>query len=343
MEPRVKLSRIRLDAANFCQLRCPICATTAGLTRQHVGSTYLRASDFRELVDENPHISSIELSHAGEVFLNPELPQILAYAYEKGISVTMDNGANFNSVSEEALEALVKYRVRSIFVAIDGATPETYAKYRIRGDFEAVIRNIRRVNHYKEVYRSKFPYLIWQYIVFDFNESEVPQARELSKQLRMGFLTKPSMDPGYAPENTGAGAKPAGSRAQRPSSSYGWATRLHCGQMWHGPQISSNGKVLGCCRNITFGDYGNVFESSVEECLNGDRMLRARNQLMGQGPECPDVPCTQCPIYHEMKRSKTWIRPWEIRLFALLGWVRSKYMLPHRTFSYVYDRVLKAL
>ncbi len=44
------------------------------------------------------------------------------------------NGVNLNHARDEVLEGLVKYRVRGVKCSIDGASPETYRVYRIRGN-----------------------------------------------------------------------------------------------------------------------------------------------------------------------------------------------------------------
>ena len=57
--------------------------------------------------DINSNILSIELSNWGEIFLNPELKEIIKYAYSKKIGLFADNGVNFNNVSDEVLECLI--------------------------------------------------------------------------------------------------------------------------------------------------------------------------------------------------------------------------------------------
>ena len=48
-----------------------------------VGQGFLSFKNFKKLVDDNPYIEIIELSHCGEIFLNPELIEIIKYAHEK--------------------------------------------------------------------------------------------------------------------------------------------------------------------------------------------------------------------------------------------------------------------
>ena len=77
--------KIRLEACSLCQLRCPKCAMRDPECVKNCGFGYLKFKDFKNVVDDNPQLKVIELSHLGEIFLNPELLDILKYAHEKNI------------------------------------------------------------------------------------------------------------------------------------------------------------------------------------------------------------------------------------------------------------------
>ena len=75
MAASVRPVKIRLEALSFCQLRCPSYPTTGKAIHPVVGSGFLRLSDFRQLLDENPRLKEIELSNYEEIFLNSEQMQ----------------------------------------------------------------------------------------------------------------------------------------------------------------------------------------------------------------------------------------------------------------------------
>ena len=103
---------IQMDASSHCQLACPVCPTATGLTLPVLGAGHLKVADFERLLSDNPEIREVELSNYGEMFLNPQLPDLLACAYERQVVVSGSNGVNLNFASEAALNAVVKYRVR---------------------------------------------------------------------------------------------------------------------------------------------------------------------------------------------------------------------------------------
>jgi MoaA/NifB/PqqE/SkfB family radical SAM enzyme len=192
-------TQICVEASSFCQLRCPSCPTTTGHIHPAVGSGFLRFEDFRRLLESAPMVERVEISSFGEIFLNPQLLEILEYADQKGVAISIENGANLNHVKEEVLEGLVKYRVRVLSCSIDGATPESYRKYRVRGSFDRVIRNIETINSFKRRYQSDLPHLRWQFVVFGHNEAEIPIAREMAEKLGMEFRPKLTWDAKFSP------------------------------------------------------------------------------------------------------------------------------------------------
>ncbi|MBR0825102.1 radical SAM protein [Bradyrhizobium manausense] len=310
--PPIAPRRIRLEASSFCQLRCPSCPTTTGAIQPAIGSGFLKFEDFRQLVDRNPEIERIEISNYGEIFLNPQLVDILEYAHRKHIAVTIENSVNLNNAREDMLEALVRYEVQIMRCSIDGASAETYRIYRVRGDFDAVISNIRAINAFKRQYGSELPRLVWQFIVFGHNEHELPVARAMAAELGMGFNAKMNWDPKLSPirdENfvrAQLGDAPISRAEYEQKNGHKYLSSL-CHQLWDDPQINWDGKMLGCCRNF-WGDFGgNAFTDGLAAGVNHEKMQYARQMLTGQRGPRNDIPCSTCEMYQDMQKRARFI------------------------------------
>lgn len=76
----MSLNRIRLELSSICQLKCPVCLTALGITNKLVDTPYVSFKKFKDLIDTSPQIKYIETSHQGEVFLNPDLLNIIHYS-----------------------------------------------------------------------------------------------------------------------------------------------------------------------------------------------------------------------------------------------------------------------
>ena len=296
---------LRLEVTAKCQLKCPLCLTGTHYHRKHsvVGWGHLQVDKFVQFLEQNPQIQTLELSNYGELFLHPHIKEILQIAYERNIALTALNGTNLNHLPDEVAEALVKYGFRRMKISIDGASQESYQQYRIGGDFEQVIENIKKINFYKKKYKSSYPKLKWQFIVFGHNEKEIPKAKQMAKELNMTFKAKLNYSPKKFPiqnaefvaAETGLGFAYINDFEEKEKKLYSPA----CLQLWTAPQINWDGKLLGCCVNH-FGDFGNVFEEGLDKLLQSEKYIYAKKMLLGQVPDRKDIPCSLCSRYKKV-------------------------------------------
>ena len=305
MIQKTQTKSIRLDASTNCQLKCPSCPTAQGTIKKHIGGGFLRFEDFQKIINENPSILHVELSNWGEIFLNPDLPKILAYSYEKNVALTASNGVNLNTVKPKVLEYLVKYKVRHLNCSIDGASQATYSLYRRGGNFNQVIENIQTINYYKQIYNSDFPILSWQFVVFGHNEHEITKAKTLAKSLNMQLKFKSSWDKSFSPLKNESFIK------EEKVTDNVEESKKFCSQLWHIPQINWDGKILGCCVNY-WGDFGNAFDTKLENSLNNEKIVHARQMLLGKVEARENIPCNTCVYYQRMKENDDWLTNDEI-------------------------------
>jgi len=296
---------VRIDASTVCQLDCPICPTANGSNRKGViGWGFLKFDKFKEIIEANPYIRKVELSNWGEIFLNPQIREIMRFAYGKKIELSASNGSNFNTVDEETIESLVRYGFSFLSISLDGASNETYQIYRRKGNFETVIGNIKKINHYKKQYHTDLPRLRWQFVVFGHNEHDIESARRKAEELCMEFYPKLNYDPVYSPvRDIEAVRRASGLRyvsrqefRQKKNREY----VVPCKQLWFSPQINWDGKLLGCCMNV-WSDFGNVFYAGLETCLKSERYVYTKKLLRGKVKAREDIPCTKCTIFLSAK------------------------------------------
>ncbi|MBE0604518.1 MAG: cupin domain-containing protein, partial [Deltaproteobacteria bacterium] len=285
-----------------------------------LGRGFLEIGVFRRILAENPWISDVELSNWGEIFLNENLVEILKYAHSHEVSLHAGNGANLNDVDDDVLEALVEYGLRSMTCSIDGACRETYSKYRVNGNFDKVISNIKKINEFKAKHDSEYPNLCWQFIAFGHNEHEIDKARKLAEDLNMGFNVKLSWmdlytDVIFPVKNlslirmeTGLGVADREEYRNKYRKEY---ARDCCHDLWKSPQINYDGRLLGCSVNY-WDDYGNVLTDGLTNCVNGGKMMYARDMLLGKKESKDEIPCSKCKFYKRMKENNTWISEREI-------------------------------
>jgi len=326
-------NEISIDGCTRCQLRCPDCPRVLGRHGGVVGDGYLRFENYKKIIDDNREIKRVYLENRGEIFLNPEFTEIMSFSHEKNIDLIIPGGTNLNNLPAGTLEGVVKFRVKRILCSIDGATPETYKKYRVGGDFNKVIENVCAINVYKKQYRSEFPKLKWQFVVFGHNEQELPLARKMANELNMAFSPKLAWNSNYSPVRDKAFVMrqtgwPAVTREEYAKVVGYEYMRYICYSLWRYPRINWDGKLLGCCDNIWKEFEGNVFRDGYEFCYNSPKINYARKMLLGEVPLREDITCASCKYYLRMQ---------EARKFLTMGEVFPRSLFLQRASKRIYE------
>jgi len=73
---------------------------------------------------------------------------------------------------------------------VDGATQESYEKYRVGGTLSRVLGNMQGMLNYRKERRKRKPKIIWQYILFEWNDSEeeIQSAKEMAVDMEVDVL-----------------------------------------------------------------------------------------------------------------------------------------------------------
>ena len=290
---------ICIEASTICNLNCLDCYMRKN-NNGTMGRGYLKIEDFKSFIENNKFIKSVELANSGEVFMNPDLKEIITYAKEKQIFLSMSNGVNFNYIKDDVLEELVSSKiVSSIVVAIDGVSQDVYSIYRRQGNINHVIENIKKVNALKDKYKVSHPLLTWQYILFDHNQHEAEDAAKLAKELNMDIFFKLDWGTGLTPKDpeklkeiTGLDFFDRTSYNRNNLDTY--VTNNMCKQLYRLPQVNYDGRLLGCCA-VYESDWGiNVFKEGYLNAINSKNYLSAVKMIFGGGIVNIDCPCTKC-------------------------------------------------
>jgi len=171
------------DPANSCPLHCPGCLHNKTF-QEKIGSDWqagiLSEEQFDHFIDEfGPYASTILFYNWGEPLLNQKTPSFIKTAKSYLLNTTLSSNL---SVSFDA-EALVLSGLDYMIMSVDGATSESYGRYRRGGKFELAIENIRRLVAAKEKHHLATPTLAWQFLLFEHNKHEVALAKKMAYEL----------------------------------------------------------------------------------------------------------------------------------------------------------------
>jgi hypothetical protein len=185
-------SRLYIETTAACNISCEqaCCAPETGITRTRQAGM-LDFEVFKRVVDEaGPSLVRIDFFNYGEAFLHKRAVQMCEYIKQRFPHIYLYTSTNGLAFNEEQVRRLVRSGIDEVTFSIDGATPESYVKYRRRGDFDKAIRNLRFAADEKRAAGRDLPFINWRYILFTHNDSdeEMQLARTIAADIGVDRL-----------------------------------------------------------------------------------------------------------------------------------------------------------
>ena len=268
---------LAIESTAKCNLFCPMCP------RENI---YFPAKDmelslFRKIIDEAKDFLEFAVPYGvGEPLLNPEIHEMIRYCRKLGVP----NGISTNAtvLTEECSRKLIEAGLDYIIFAFDGATRETFEKYRKGADFEKVRHNILGFLRVKKALKAKV-FCIIQMVALKDNRTEIP---ELVRMWRVEGIDEIRIK---KDEVHNEGSAIPGDAQNRPPM------RHPCYLLWRGPMyIHYDGTVYPCCYIYPNQPIGNVKKTPLGEIWNSPQMLELR-QAHIKGDLDRFTSCQNCP------------------------------------------------
>ncbi len=172
-------NRLYVECTAACNISCDqaCCAPETGITRTRQAGM-LDFEVFRRVVDEaGPSLVRIDFFNYGEAFLHKRAVEMCEYIKSRFPHIYLYTSTNGLAFTEEQVRRLIRSGIDEVTFSIDGATPESYVKYRRRGDFAKALRNLRLAVDEKRAIGSDVPVINWRYILFIHNDSDEEMQR----------------------------------------------------------------------------------------------------------------------------------------------------------------------
>ena len=185
-------SRMFIECTAACNISCnqACCAPETGITRTREAGM-LDFDLFRRVVDEvGSSLTRIDFFNYGEAFLHKRAVDMCEYIKTNFPHIYLYTSTNGLAFNEQQARRLVHSGIDEVTFSIDGATPESYARYRQRGKFDVAIHNLRAMADEKRRAGRDLPFLNWRYILFIWNDgdAEMNEARRLAADLGVDRL-----------------------------------------------------------------------------------------------------------------------------------------------------------
>jgi len=167
-------SRMYVECTAACNISCAqaCCAPETGITRTRQAGM-LDFDLFRRVIDEaGPSLGRVDFFNYGEAFLHKRAIEMCEYIKSRFPHIYLYTSTNGLALTEAGARRLVHSGIDEVTFSIDGASQETYVKYRQRGDFDKAIANLRAMADEKRAGSRDLPFLNWRYILFKWNDGD---------------------------------------------------------------------------------------------------------------------------------------------------------------------------
>ena len=231
---------LRVEVSPSCNLRCPGCIFSngngSGDKHDHRKEKMMSFDLFKKSVDAFlPYLIKANLYDEGEPLLNSDIFRMINYLHINDVGTCISS--NFSlKLTDRYLEELLSCGLDHLIVAVDGATQDVYAKYRVGGDLSLVLDNLERLTLLKKKTGSPLQIEI-QFLEFSHNKNDRAAVRALATKFGADRFTvmEDCSTEGWE------GLRFKGPEEER--------RKRGCYQLWIAATIDSAGEI-GCC------DYG---------------------------------------------------------------------------------------
>ncbi len=297
-----------VDPANMCDLRCPLCPT--GAKKLDDKQSVMSLATFNNILQKMPSVKQISLCNWGEPFLNPNICEIIHLAKARNIRVTIDTSLCIEK-DREFFKGFIKSGLDYLVISIDGACQQTYAKYRIGGNFDLVVSNIKTLVSLKKEIGTKNPVITWKLLVNKYNEGEIEKAKEAAYKLGVRFKTATLHLADYSPDLTldesverrMALWLPKNKRYLKKYYRNGHNKPFYkhiCPALFTELTINPEGKVYPCCHVVSKKNiFGDLACESLEKIWNNKFYKASRDLFVPGNTSGIETICAKCTMFKQ--------------------------------------------
>jgi len=266
-----------IELTNYCNLSCAACPRAH--MKRDVG--FMDFGLFKTIIDQvKGHVGFIWLHNFGEPLFHPRIGEFIAYCARNNIRTGISTNATI--LDEKKAAMILNSGLDHIVIAIDGATKETYQKFRGGGDFEKVCNNAENFFVLKRRLKKTKPFTEVQLVRMDETETEAGAFKEKWSALADNVFIKDFCAWGDQVRSiTGLIEKKPKYYAYR-------ARRRPCMALWRDGVVLWNGDLVLCCM-----DYdgkmvlGNLRDERLEDIWNSKRISGLRREQIEENYDNP--------------------------------------------------------
>jgi radical SAM protein with 4Fe4S-binding SPASM domain len=270
-----------IEPTNHCNLRCPECPSGLGALTRPLG---LMNIEFFKMLVEQIYGSGfyIQLFFQGEPYINKNLPQMINYAQQKKMYISISTNGHF--INKKNIDKILEYAPNKLIFSIDGLDEESYQNYRVGGTFAQADEGLRSLVIRKKELKLKKPFIELQFIVMKQNEHLIDKVFDYGRQVGIDKVVLKTMQVSslenakyFLPQNKKYRRYILTDNNLRIKGKL----KNHCFALWRTSVVTWDGRVVPCCfdKDAEF-QLGKLNGMSFEKIWNSEKYLNFRQKIL---------------------------------------------------------------
>lgn len=184
--PDTPMKQIHIPVTDVCNLGCPMCPRNAD---RYGSAGHMAEGVFEALLREVPKVPCVMVMALGEPLMYPGVVDVVRKCRER-LPTSGEVGMTTNAtlLDESMARNLIGAGLGFLYASLDGATKETYERYRAGAVFESTCANIKRFTHLVRESGSACRTML-NFVMMDGNVHEIPAMVRLATDLGAGNVT----------------------------------------------------------------------------------------------------------------------------------------------------------
>ena len=272
-------AHMKIELTNYCNLACPMCPHEQ--MEREVG--YMKPELFKRIIDmAAPELEFAYLHHLGESLFHGKIGDLIRYGKSKGVAMGLSTNATY--LDSRKGKVLLESGLDFLVISMDGASPDTYARVRVGGDFATTVKNVRAFFELKKQIPNHLVVVV-QMIVTDQNRAEVEPFAKLWEADKAQVMIKEARD--WAGQ---VKLYQLGKQVESPQVDH-----TPCKMLWTELTVLWDGSVVPCVNVYEKQNVlGDLSRQSLDEVWNGLLMKQIRRAHIDDEVAGIEV-CATCP------------------------------------------------
>ena len=267
------------EPTNRCNLNCLECPTGNKTSPREQG--IIQTDLYKKILDEAKEFAIYQMIYfQGEPFLHPNVFELIKIANQNKIYTCTSTNGHF--LTSENCQKIIQSGLKKLIISVDGTDQTSYEKYRVGGNLAKVIDGIETLVLEKRNKNSSYPKVHLQFLVFQHNEHQIQQIKNLAEKLAVDkLILKSAQIEDFKQNSHLIPSIDKYSRYTENSFQIKNNQKKNCFRIWSTAVFSWEGTLIPCCfdKNLQH-PFGNIKSLSLKKLWKSKEFNEFRKKFL---------------------------------------------------------------